>query len=406
MSDMDEDVDHMIEMDQENMEEQRQQAGAEEASAAQPAYGFSFLADTSQGQAVHKRARTEKEGNTGTQGSGGGEEGEEDDEQEECIGQSYEDEEDDDDQEEWSGNKSGKKQLSEEEVERRYTHPRNVNNLSRSFKIVNIEDVMNIFGNDGYIYTFLSRADGPMLSPMAVNHIMMIQNVINSNIYSDHVFATENLEPIFNSSDKTLHKLMETIEVRDHPYTEDPHTYVDELSKRMDRMDTDIIKDFRQDSEKMKKIKRSVPVGANLVAPVCASFEEDGEELIMGFWLVMFKSKKNYDFGGHMMSKMGGSTVDFKCPNNKKMTPEQGDALQKVIYESLLKEYENSENCTNFLDHENAVEINPGTRIDERCAPDSLEAVTNLHSKYLDIIHTIKKGEGPFTDQYHLPTPN
>jgi hypothetical protein len=58
--------------------------------------------------------------------------------------------------------------------------------------------------------------------------------------------------------------------------------------------------DFREDFITDGYIEKSVKLGEILVSPVCAKYEVDGVSGSKVFWLVMLKTRKNFDFAGHV----------------------------------------------------------------------------------------------------------
>ena len=103
---------------------------------------------------------------------------------------------------------------NEEEEYRRsmYHNPICINNISRSLRVVQMKDAQIVEGRDGYCYFFTSMAEGPMLSSMALQQILVLLHVIHSYIPEECVLETDILKPTF---DKTggLDKIMEKVEL-------------------------------------------------------------------------------------------------------------------------------------------------------------------------------------------------
>ena len=104
------------------------------------------------------------------------------------------------------------------------------NNISRSLRVVPLEDVQISPGRDGYAYFFTSMAEGPMLSSMALQQILVLLHVIHSFIPEECILETDLLKPFFDKAGG-LEKLMEYI-----PITEDEWKQAKNQKKQIARM--------------------------------------------------------------------------------------------------------------------------------------------------------------------------
>ena len=59
-------------------------------------------------------------------------------------------------------------------------------------------------GRDGYVYFFTSMAEGPMLSPVAMQQILVLLHVIHSYIPEDCILETDLLKPTFDKNGKNI----------------------------------------------------------------------------------------------------------------------------------------------------------------------------------------------------------
>ena len=72
-------------------------------------------------------------------------------------------------------------------------------------------------GRDGYAYFFTSMAEGPMLSSMAMQQILVLLHVIHSFIPEECILETDFLKPVFDKSNG-LEKLMESVPISEEEW--------------------------------------------------------------------------------------------------------------------------------------------------------------------------------------------
>ena len=85
-------------------------------------------------------------------------------------------------------------------------------------------------GRDGYAYFFTSMAEGPMLSSMAMQQILVLLHVIHSFIPEECILETDVLKPVFDKSNG-LEKLMESV-----PISEDEWQHLRNRKRQIARM--------------------------------------------------------------------------------------------------------------------------------------------------------------------------
>lgn len=154
-----------------------------------------------------------------------------------------------------------------------YMDPRNSNNMSRSLKIVDVEDVRRLGAVDGYMYTFISEAEGPMLSSMSQKQILVLLHVLNSPLHSTHVVETECLKPVFSPVDGSLEKLVETQRLEDRDgASRDEEEHGKILSRAVDEIPSDTVCDYRETGNSRVVDQKVVSVGDILVSPVTVRY--------------------------------------------------------------------------------------------------------------------------------------
>lgn len=182
-----------------------------------------------------------------------------------------------------------------------YTNPLNSNNMSRSLKIVDLKGMQELKRSDGYLYTFLSEAEGPMLSSMCQKQILVLMHVINSPIYPSHVVRTSTLRPTFSKGDGFLEKLMET--------TDDPlhglGTNRELMGLDVGSIPFDVVCDFR-DNGGADMNQRVTSVGEILVSPITVRYKMNGNDMRKTYWMVILRTRRCYDFAGHLFSLVVG----------------------------------------------------------------------------------------------------
>lgn len=131
------------------------------------------------------------------------------------------------------------------------------NNISKSLRVVPLEDVQVFFinqtwhvfinqtwhaslsfvhflqvvsGRDGYSYFFTSMAEGPMLSSMAMQQILVLLHVIHSFIPEECILETDVLKPSFDKAGG-LEKLLETL-----PISEEEWQHIKNRKRQIARM--------------------------------------------------------------------------------------------------------------------------------------------------------------------------
>lgn len=105
-------------------------------------------------------------------------------------------------------------QLLEKRRKDMYHDPTCINNISRSLRVIPMKDAQVKPGRDGYCYFFTSMAEGPMLSSMALQQILVLLHVIHSYIPEECVLETDLLKPSFDKSGG-LDKIMEKVHITD-----------------------------------------------------------------------------------------------------------------------------------------------------------------------------------------------
>ena len=96
-----------------------------------------------------------------------------------------------------------------------YNNINNCNNMSRFGKWVPSERVQENTSSDGYIYTFISPADGPMLSPKSKEQVMVLNYLLQTPPHRRRILNTSSLVATF-TSDGYLETLVQHV-----PLTED-----------------------------------------------------------------------------------------------------------------------------------------------------------------------------------------
>lgn len=231
-----------------------------------------------------------------------------------------------------------------------YTNPLNSNNMSRSLKIVDVKDVQELGESDGYLYAFLSEAEGPMLSSMCQKQILVIMHVLNSPICPSHVVRTKTLNPVFSKGEGVLEKLMETM---DEASARDVDGYNEAVGGAVGDIPFDLVCDFRDNAAPGERLQRVASVGEILVAPVTAKYTVkvnlfsrmlhcapkqigntllvQGRELRKTYWMVILKTRRCYDFAGHIFSMVMGNSKDEK--SKRKMGAPNNDKVMEMMYE-------------------------------------------------------------------------
>jgi hypothetical protein len=163
-------------------------------------------------------------------------------------------------------------------AEELYKNRNNGCGMQKSWKMVNLEDIEQMGINDGMPYFFLSEAEGPMLSGMALKQLLVLLHMIHSSISGDHVVETLTLKPTINA-DNILEKLVEVKDVGDNPYnfTGD---YEKALEQGVDDMAFEKVFDFRGCGGTAATVNRVVSVGEILVCPVSATYTKDVSSLL------------------------------------------------------------------------------------------------------------------------------
>lgn len=107
--------------------------------------------------------------------------------------------------------------------------------------------------------------------------------------------------------------------------------------------------------------------------------DESEREKITGFWMVMLKTRKCYNFAAHLHWLV--SSVDKKDRTNmKKLVMREYEDVMCMLREIIMYQYEQSPNAVAFFRAQG-----PGTRIDplqrltEVCTPDSLDHVCSVY---------------------------
>lgn len=96
--------------------------------------------------------------------------------------------------------------------ELKYDDLDNSNNMSLSYKRVDIADVQSLRDIDGYPFVFMSKADGPMLSSQCKEQIMILNYVLNYPPSKKRLLSTKNLVPSF-SAENIFEKLVHRAEI-------------------------------------------------------------------------------------------------------------------------------------------------------------------------------------------------
>jgi hypothetical protein len=199
-------------------------------------------------------------------------------------------------------------------------------------------------GYDGYVYCFTSSVEGPSLSQMALKQILVLLHVVHSFIPEECIIETEFLKPTFDKQGG-LEKLRKKV-----PMTEEDARQAEILRQNISSVpvsdmpfDTafvlggsgsaeDGVGEFDSMLESVQNslmLKQQfsmsiVDVAEIVVAPVCISYvtsrnehassragvgnssgatagdEDEEEEKVAAFWLVMLKTRKCYSLSAHL----------------------------------------------------------------------------------------------------------
>ena len=132
-------------------------------------------------------------------------------------------------------------------------------------------------GRDGYVYCFTSMAEGPMLSSMAMQQILVLLHVIHSFIPEECILETDLLKPTFTDSakggDSGLEKLLELIPLSEDEWKQEKQKRLQTSRMRVCDIPPDVIIDASKQAEDDDDDDDD-----NLPNPSAAAAEEDNEE--------------------------------------------------------------------------------------------------------------------------------
>jgi hypothetical protein len=378
-----------------------------------------------------------------------------------------------------------------EDVRRAQLHddPDCCNNLSRSLRVVKTDDVRIDPNEDGYTYWFVSPADGPVLSRMALQQILVLLHIVHSFIPEKCVIETEYLKPTFDkgSSSSSFSESggmagLEKLE-RKIPMTEDEAREYEEIRQKLNAMpvsempfETPFIADTEgggsdgcaggmgSDDDVFaayERVRRSMMTGQKcrmqivdvaeiLVVPVCVTYVLDddesctdqqqggeaasrkrqrareslsrhggmslsldggddawgfldvggilsmdhagdaGKEKISGFWAVVLKTKKCYNFSSHVHWLV--SNVDREDRSNmKNIVKREYEDVMTMLREVVLYQYEQSPNAVAFFRMQGVgTRIDPLARLTQMCTPDSLDHVCSPFEAYRSMVFHVQ----------------
>lgn len=259
----------------------------------------------------------------------------------------------------------------------------NINNVSKSLKVVNLSDIQRLRKIDGNLFCFLSELQGPMISSMALQQILCIQTIINSAVKTEHIVETADLSLVWkdNILDHVVH--LDT-------FNGSPN-YVD--MSTMDRLD-DIphsgICDFRGGGGDDDVKQSVVPVADVFLAPVSVRYMNNGSQCYKYFWMVILRPRRNYNFIAHLQTFIHERT----CEKNEKKRQDNAicDTSLQLLRNVLLHQYKISPNAAAFHKLEGSVSIDPFKRLAQPGSPDSLECTTNIFEVYRSMEFIISTG--------------
>jgi hypothetical protein len=191
-----------------------------------------------------------------------------------------------------------------------YDDPSNVNNLGRTAKWVPSESRQANTDRDGNMWAFISRADGPMFSAKCKQQIMVLNYLLATLPHRKRLVRTQNLVPTFDSED-ILTGLVERIALTTDEIDLMEGSRDDIGAMRVDAIALDRVCDFRSDYTLLGYIERAVQLGEILVSPVCAKYTLDGAECTIVYWLVMLRTRRNFDFAGHVADTISNQVSLF-----------------------------------------------------------------------------------------------
>jgi hypothetical protein len=175
----------------------------------------------------------------------------------------------------------------------------NFNNQSRSFKWTPKTRNKCNTKNDGAMYGFLSPADGPMLSAKAKEQIMVLNFILETMPHQRRILQTPTLVSSFDS-DGIMTLLMERVTMTKNEIDIMQGARDDMGNMRVDSIPLDKVCDFRNGEGMLGYVEKSAQLGETLVAPVCVKYEIEGVETSKVFWLVLLKTRRCFDFSGHI----------------------------------------------------------------------------------------------------------
>lgn len=183
--------------------------------------------------------------------------------------------------------------------------------------------------------------------------LVLLHVIIGAPIHKKHIAETAQLKPQFSPGDGTLEKLVEEVDLGFNPY-ERAGTDERDIGVAVGEIPFNSVCDFREGVMGSCKVQRPVSVGEILVSPVTASYEDkEGEAQRKTFWLVMLKTRRCYDFCGHLGSLL---TMDKDIMGKIRETQQGHGAtsnyltwLQDLIRDVLLFSYKLSPNVGAFL---------------------------------------------------------
>jgi hypothetical protein len=180
-----------------------------------------------------------------------------------------------------------------------YNNPSNVNNLGRTAKWIPSESQQENTNKDGNMFAFVSQADGPMLSAKCKQQIMVLNYILETMPNRKRVLRTSSLVPTFDSDD-VLTTLVERVVLSSDEMDLMEGARDDIGSTRVDAIPLDKVCDFRKNYALLGYVEQSVKLGEIVVSPVYAKYTVDGADQTMVYWLVMIKTRRCFDFSGHV----------------------------------------------------------------------------------------------------------
>lgn len=250
------------------------------------------------------------------------------------------------------------------------------------YKVVDVSKICKLTEKDGMIYGFTSKLEGATLSELALDTIRTLHWLINTSVCMDCFLNTETLTATVDVKEGTLQEVLHRGAVDSDEFYKSLGIEMNYRDKNAGAIPPWVCRQFVKDSDQEKTAPTIVPLGEIFVAPVRTDIDKGGMQDSGNFWLVMMKTRRGFDFVGHIkkillkQEKIRSTIRDKTGPTASQYR--ETESMIQTLEEVILNQLRMSPSARKFIASDEQYRQYALERFNQPMGCDTLDEMCNI----------------------------